>query len=88
MKDKELKAQMEYAKAFSLYKKKVNKETNRVYNDDLAKQKAISSPRYIKAMKQFNIAEENAGVIHAALKAFEQRKDMLQAVNANMRKEM
>ena len=87
MKDAELGKDREYARAFVKYKGQTVQSTGRPMSDDLAKQKALSSSRYLKAAKKYNLAEEQAGILNAAVKAFEQRKDVLQAVNANIRKE-
>ena len=85
-KDLELEAQRIYAVKFSQYKSKLNPETKRQYNDDLANQKALANEEYNKAMKAFHRAEESAGKLLVVVRAFEQRKDMLQAINTNNRK--
>lgn len=76
-----------YASAYIKYKKATNKETGRPNSDDVAKQLAELDPRYL--LKQRKVIETQFDVnrVEACVRGFEQRKDMLQTLSANNRKE-
>lgn len=76
-----------YAHAYLKHKEANSPITGRVNSDDVAKQKAELDMKYLKAQRASINAKYEVNVIGDAIKAFEQRKDMLQTLSANRRKE-
>jgi len=85
-KDKKAELEQMYARAYMRWKNKMDSETQRLYPKESAKELATKSPEYQKAIKIYHQAEENWGVIDACVKSFEQRKDLIQTLSANIRK--
>lgn len=85
-KDKKVEMEKFYAKKFVMYKTTIDDETNRPYPKDLAKEMAIKNSAYQETIQEYHQAEENAGVLEACVKSFEQRKDLIQTLSANIRK--
>lgn len=75
-----------YSKIYSQQKKKTG-AGGRPLNDDLAKANAESHSKYKSVIKRLIEAEHNYSIIHNAVTAFETRKDLIQSLSANMRKE-
>jgi len=76
-----------FAHAYLTHKKKINTETNRPNSDDVAKQKAERDIRYIKSQKSVISIQYDASRIESCVRAFEMKKDILQTLSANLRKE-
>lgn len=58
----------------------------RPYNDEMCKAYADSHKKYIAAHKACIQAKDDADTIFAIVKAFEQRKDLIQTLSSNNRK--
>ena len=76
-----------YAKAFIGYKTKIDDSTGRATSKEVAKEKAQINKRYTEAEDEYLRANTNCNIIEACVRAFEQRKDILQTLSANQRKE-
>lgn len=76
-----------YAKAFIGYKTSVDDSTGRATSKEVAKEKAQIHKKYIEAEQAYLKANLNCNIIEACVRAFEQRKDILQTLSANQRKE-
>lgn len=85
-KDKKAEMEKEYAKKYTKFKSTIDEETNRLYPKEYAKEMAIKSDSFNEAIQVYHQAEENAGIIGACVKSFEQRKDLIQTLSANLRK--
>lgn len=59
----------------------------RAYNDDMAKAYVESNPKYVKLTQQCVQAKDDADIIWAAVKAFEQRASLIQTISSNKRNE-
>lgn len=59
----------------------------RPLNDDMCKAHANSDEEFVMATKRCIKAKDDADTIYACVKAFEQRKDLLQTLSSNLRKE-
>ena len=85
--DKELSVNRAYAKAYVKYKKENNKETGKPNPDELCKQMAEIDQDYCKYQDELIQAKFDMNRINACVRSFEQRKDILQTLSANKRKE-
>ena len=85
-KDKKAEMEKAYAKRYTHYKGTIDEDTNRPYPKEYAKEMAVKSNSFNEAIQVYHQAEENAGVIGACVKSFEQRKDLIQTLSANLRK--
>lgn len=61
--------------------------TNRPYNNDVAEAMVKSNKDYQKALKDYNQAVENKGVLQSCVRSFDQRSYLLQTLSANVRDE-
>ncbi len=86
--DKELSEKRAWAKAYIHWKEQKNPETQRNYSDDLAKAKAELDAEYIKAQRETIEAKFDMSRIDACVRSYEQRKDILQTLSANSRREI
>lgn len=68
-------------------KSKMQQNTQRPYTDDMCKAWVESHKLYILASQNCIRAKDDADSIFACVKAFEQRKDLLQTISSNRRKE-
>lgn len=59
----------------------------RPLNDEMCKASVESNKRYIKACQKCIKIKNDADILFSAVKGFEQRKDNLQTLSANKRKE-
>lgn len=73
-----------YAKLYLQAKKKTT--NGRPYNDDMAKAYVEAHPQYVSITKNCIIAKDEADTIYSCIKAFEQRKDLIQTLSSNNRK--
>lgn len=85
-KDKKAETEKIYANKYVLYKKQIDTDTNRQNPKETAKELAIRSKDYQNSLQEYHKAEEDAGIIEVCVKAFEQRKDLIQTLSANIRK--
>lgn len=67
--------------------KSLKHEGGRPYSDDLAKAWVEKHPRYIKAQLACIKSRDDADTIYSCIKAFEQRKDLIQSISSNLRNE-
>ena len=83
----EREAKRAYAEAYQELKSGNNPTTSRAYTNEDARTAAETSPRYLKVLSKLSKAQEDRDVIDGAVRAIEQRKDVLQTISANRRKE-
>lgn len=76
-----------YAHAYLKYKEEINNNTSRPNSDDTAKAKAELNIKYLDKQKLLINITYEVQIIEACVRAFEQRKDILQTLSANQRKE-
>lgn len=76
-----------YGKLYAISKGKVSKSTGRPFSDDLSKAWVEAHPRYTKLTHQCIKAKDEADVLQGCVRAFEQRKDLIQTLSSNTRKE-
>lgn len=69
------------------YKGEIDPSTNRPYNNDVAKALVDNNSEYQVALKRYNKARENRGIVSSCVEAFNQRSHLLQSLSANVRKE-
>lgn len=86
-KDQELEVVKQYNLGYIRFKKEMNEETGKPINDDLAKAKSATTKEYIEACNRAGEIQEKANLIKVCVDAFEQRKDLIQTISANLRKE-
>jgi len=86
-KDKELEVVKIYNEGYIRFKKEINEETGKPINDDLAKAKAATTSEYKLACTLAADIQEKTNLIKVCVDAFEQRKDLIQTISANLRKE-
>lgn len=72
------------SKLYVKYKKEV--VNGRPINDEVAKSKVLINKEYIQLTKDCIKAKDDVDTIYACMKAFEQRKDLLQTLSSNTRK--
>lgn len=60
----------------------------RPFNDEMCKAWVETQPKYIRAQRACIEAKDQADLIFSAVKGFEQRKDNLQTLSANNRKQV
>ena len=85
--DKESLKKRVYAQIYLENKFKKNDETGRVNSDDAVKQMVELDEKHIKSVQELLDAKENMMMIESCVRSFEQRKDLLQSLNTNLRKE-
>ena len=85
--DKTLSVDTAWAKSYTWYKGETNDDTGKPYSDDYAKQLANLDKEYLAAVAELNSITEKAGVLGICVKAFEERKDLIQTISANIRKD-
>lgn len=85
--DLKLSRRRTWGKLTLLGKKKNQEGTSRAYTNDMVEAWVESHKDYIEASRLCIIAKDDADAIYAAVKAFEQRKDLLQTISSNLRKE-
>lgn len=73
---------------FIEYKRSIDPETGRTYSNDLAEANVLLEEDYIRAQEIVIEREEQFGIVKAAVDAFNQRKDLIQSLSANLRKEL
>lgn len=76
-----------YGKLYAISKGKVSKHTGRPFSDDLSKAWVESHSKYVKATKDCIAAKDAADILQGCVRAFEQRKDLIQTLSSNTRKE-
>ena len=85
--DKETEVNKIYADVYIDMKNNRNQLTGKPNADDLCKQTAIADTDYNNAKKVLSKATEQANIIGSCVRSFEQRKDVIQTLSANLRKE-
>lgn len=74
------------AKLYSFYKRKT--ENGRPPSNDLVGMMVAKNAKYIKKAMKIAEYEHSKSIIAASIRAFETRKDLLQTLSANRRKEI
>jgi hypothetical protein len=85
-KELEMEQKAAWAKSYSVHKG-TKGDSGRPLTDDLAKALADKSSSYLKAHRAWLNALFQKGVIQKAVISFEQRKDLIQSLSANLRNE-
>lgn len=73
-----------------LYKRAKNtmqEITKRPLTDDQAKAFVESHPKFVRAERACTMAKDEVDVMYAVVRAFEQRKDIIQTLSSNIRNE-
>ena len=86
MEDRKLTASTAKAKSYLWWKGEEN-DNGKPYSDDYCWAQAEVDKEYVAAMKEYNEAKEKAGLLEICVTAFEERKDLIQTISANNRKE-
>lgn len=84
--DKKKEMEKTYSSVYVKWKAKVDENTGRVTSNELAKEKTNLSTRYQKVIAEYNKANHEAEIIEVCVKTFEQRKELIQTLSANIRK--
>lgn len=93
VKTKQIKDQKEHAlekvrnAIFIDYKDDIDNNTGRPYSNDLAEAYITEQDEYQEALKEYQEAETNFLQIKTCVDSFQQRKDLLQSLSANIRQE-
>jgi hypothetical protein len=82
----EARKKRKYAELYVRYKKSIP-GSGRPPSDDLAKQMVEANKMYIRVVKATIEFKYQMGIIESAIRSYEQRKDMLQSLSANLRNE-
>lgn len=69
------------------FKAKEQKSNGRPYSDELCKAYVEKHPNYIKASTRCIEVKDWADKMFSCIRAFEQRKDLMQTISSNMRQE-
>lgn len=72
---------------FTEYKDDIDKNTGRPYSNDLAEAYITEQDEYREALKEYQKSENEFLQIKTCVDAFQQRKDLLQSLSANIRQE-
>lgn len=68
-------------------KENLKSNSGRGYSDEAAKAYVLCNKKYVAITKACIQAKDSADTIYAVIKAFEQRKDLMQTISSNKRKE-
>lgn len=68
-------------------KEHLKSNSGRGYSDEAAKAYVLCHPKYVTLTKACIAAKDSADTMWAVIKAFEQRKDLMQTISSNKRKE-
>lgn len=74
-----------WAVAYLKYKDKTNPVTGKPYSDDVCKAKAELNEDYLNSQGITIKIQHNVSIIESCVRAFENRKDLLQTLSANAR---
>lgn len=85
--DRKLEATKAKAKCYLWWKGETN-DVGKPYSDDYCWCQADVDKEYVAALEALNEAKEKANVLEVCVKAFEERKDLIQTVSANNRKQI
>lgn len=85
-KDKERTMKKIYAVMYIKFKGEIDEQTNRPTANELAKEKAIASPRYQRSVKEYIRVQHESEVLEVCVLSFEQRSSLIQTLSANIRK--
>lgn len=84
--DKKREMEKTYGIMFIKFKSQTDLQTNRPTANDLAKEQAIVSSRYQKAVIEYIEAQHESEILEVCVKSFEQRSSLIQTLSANIRK--
>lgn len=76
-----------YARKYEAFKDQKNESTGRPFSNDLVDLKIQKSPSYIKITDQMFEAIHQCEILEVCVRSFEDRKDIMQSLSANLRKE-
>lgn len=76
-----------YGRLWAKAKKRISSSTHRVYSDDAAEIWVEAHKEYRMATARCIHAKDKVDQLWAAVKAFEQRKDVIQSLSSNIRNE-
>lgn len=85
-KDRERELEKIYAQLFVNCKKKIDPSTGKLYSNDVVKEMVILDSQYGEALKIFLKAQDDRDDIETCVRSFEERKDLIQTLSANIRK--
>lgn len=88
MKDTEQELNKIYARLYSKYLEEGKPEYGRGPTKEALEQRVTKNKDYQKSLTEYLNAEEDAKVLETCVRAFEQRKDIIQTLSANIRKEV
>jgi hypothetical protein len=76
-----------WGQLYFIAKEKKQVATGRIFTEDMSRAWVEKHPKYIKAQLACINARDSADAIYACIKSFEQRKDLIQSISSNLRKE-
>lgn len=76
-----------FAIKFEKIKDEINPTTGRVFSNDMARLKAEKTKGYRLINEQYQDADHNCDILEVCVRAFEDRKDLMQTLASNLRKE-
>jgi hypothetical protein len=84
--DRKLEATKARATSYLWWKGERN-DFDKPYSDDYCQAQADIDKDYLEKLVALNEAKEKAGILEICVRAFEERKDLIQTISANNRKE-
>jgi len=85
--DKKTELDKVHATLFLHFKDELDKNTGRANSNDVAESKVLLDANYLNHLAAYDKAQDERDTIEVCVKAFEQRKDLIQTLSANIRKE-
>jgi len=85
--DAEFELNKTYGRVFNEHKSKVDRLSGRVPGDDTVVSRVYCDPDYAEAAEKTRALKHEVEVIETCVRSFEQRKDLIQTLAANLRKE-
>ncbi len=87
VKDQKIQLDKKFGEIYIKYKSQPG-EGSRAKSKDLAIAETEKDKIYLMALKKYHTAEHNKDIIEICVRAFEQKKDLIQTLSANVRKEV
>ena len=84
--DRKLEATKAWSRAYLWWKNEKN-DYDKPYSDDYCRAQADIDKEYLDAVAAWNDLKEKASVLEICVRSFEDRKDLIQTISANNRKE-
>jgi hypothetical protein len=76
-----------YGRLYHKAKEQLKSNTGRGYSDEGAKAYVLHNKEYVRLTEACIEAKDNADTLYAVVRALEQRKDLMQTISSNKRKE-